>query len=48
MLAQLLRETGRVEEALREAEVAYELNGGADPEVAETRDQLRSLSGLRE
>jgi O-antigen ligase len=49
MLAQLLRETGSVEEALREAEVAHDLNGGANPEVAATRDQLRSMSsGTRE
>jgi Tfp pilus assembly protein PilF len=46
MLAQLLRETGRVDEALREAELAQVLNAGANPEVAETRDQLRSVSGL--
>ena len=45
MLAQLLRETGRLDDALREAEAAYELNGGANPEVAETWEQLRSMRG---
>jgi hypothetical protein len=41
MLAQLLRETGHLDEARREAEIAQELNGGANPEVAETWEQLR-------
>jgi tetratricopeptide (TPR) repeat protein len=45
MLAQLLRETGRREEALREAERAYELNGGENEEVTLTRDQLRAAPG---
>jgi O-antigen ligase len=44
MLAQHLRVTGRLDEALREAKVALELNGGANPEVAETWEQLRSLN----
>jgi tetratricopeptide (TPR) repeat protein len=42
MLAQILRETGRREEAIREAERAYELNGGENEEVTLTRDQLRA------
>jgi O-antigen ligase len=45
MLAQLLRETGRLEEARGEAEAAYDLNGGANAEVAETWERLRSLGG---
>jgi O-antigen ligase len=45
MLAQLLRETGRLEDALREAEMAHGLNGGANPEVAETWEQLRAMGG---
>jgi hypothetical protein len=45
MLAQLLRETGRLPEAAREAETAHELNGGENAEVGETWEQLRSLSG---
>jgi tetratricopeptide (TPR) repeat protein len=42
MLAQLLSKTGRPEEALAEAERAYELNGGENEEVTQTRDQLRA------
>jgi O-antigen ligase len=42
LLAQLLRETNRLDEAIREAELAYELNGGANAEVTETREQLRA------
>jgi O-antigen ligase len=45
MLAQLLRETGRLDEARPEAEVAYELNGGANAEVAETWERLRAMDG---
>ena len=45
LLAQLLRETNRLDEGMREAELAYELNGGANAEVTETRDQLRAKTG---
>ena len=41
MLAQLLGEQGRVDEALREAALARELNGGENEEVTETWNQLR-------
>ncbi|MEX2301392.1 MAG: O-antigen ligase family protein [Bryobacterales bacterium] len=41
MLAQLLRQTGRSDEARREAEIAHELNGGENEEVTETWNQLR-------
>ncbi len=42
-LAQLLRLEGRRSEALAEAEIAADLNGGKNPEVAATLDQLRSF-----
>jgi O-antigen ligase len=40
-LAQLLRLEGRIPEALAEAEIAVDLNGGRNPEVAVTLAQLR-------
>ena len=42
MLAQVLREAGRLENALKEAVRAVELNGGKNPEVKETWEGLRS------
>ncbi len=40
MLAQVLREAGRLEEALVAAQAAAELNNGEDPEVAATLNEL--------
>ena len=40
MLARVLQEAGRYEEAVREAERAMELNGGKDAEVTETWERL--------
>jgi len=40
MLAQVLREAGRRDEALAEAQRSVELNGGKNPEVEATLDQL--------
>ena len=40
MLAQVLHESGRLEEASREATRAMELNGGKDAEVTETWERL--------
>jgi Tfp pilus assembly protein PilF len=47
MLAQVLREAGRVEEALIEAETAVDLNGGENPEVETTLKELMSRTGKR-
>jgi hypothetical protein len=43
MLAQVLRLEGRTEEALREAALAAELNGGKNPEVTRTLEEIRLL-----
>ena len=42
MLARVLHESGRYEEAAREAVRAMELNGGKDAEVTETWERLRA------
>jgi tetratricopeptide (TPR) repeat protein len=47
MLAQLLGETGRSDEALRDAERGYELNGGKNSEVTETWDHLRRSKEIK-
>jgi Flp pilus assembly protein TadD len=44
MLAQVLREAGRLEEALVEARTAVELNGGENPEVETTLKELANQS----
>ena len=45
MLAQVLREAGRLQEALSEAEMAVDLNGGENPEVEATLKELANQSG---
>jgi O-antigen ligase len=47
LLAQVLREAGRLEEALVEAQTAAALNGGENPEVEATLKELTSLSGKK-
>jgi O-antigen ligase len=42
-LAQVLRLEGRLEEAEREAALGADRNGGKDPEVAHTLDEIRAL-----
>jgi O-antigen ligase len=42
MLAQVLRAGGRPREALEEASLAAELNGGKNPEVARTLEEIRA------
>jgi hypothetical protein len=42
MLAQVLRHTGRFEEARAEAARAADLNGGKTPEVLRTAEQARA------
>lgn len=42
MLAQVLLLSGRTAEARAEAELAADLDGGRDPEVAQTRDKIRA------
>lgn len=41
-LAQVLRLEGRITEAAREADLAAELNGGKNPEVARTLEEIRA------
>jgi tetratricopeptide (TPR) repeat protein len=45
MLAQVLREAGRLEEALAEAQTAADLNGGENIEVAATLKELKNRTG---
>jgi O-antigen ligase len=42
MLAQVLRAGGRLSDALREADLAADLNGGHNPEVAHTLGEIRA------
>ncbi len=46
-LAQALRAAGRIEEAEAEARLAADLNGGKNPEVACTLDEIRSAARSR-
>ncbi len=41
MLAQVLRESGRLAEAMAEAQTAVDLNGGQHEEVVQTRDEIQ-------
>lgn len=47
MLAQVLREAGKLEEARSEAQKAVDLNGGENPEVEATRNELKSETGRK-
>jgi hypothetical protein len=44
VLAQLLEATGRHEQALAEAEAAFDLDNARDPEVSETWRKLQRSS----
>jgi hypothetical protein len=46
-LAQVLRLEGRLEEAENEAALAADRNGGKNPEVTHTLDEIRALRGSR-
>jgi hypothetical protein len=44
MLAKLLRQAGRLAEAEAEAQCALDLDGGQDPEVTQTFQEIHSAT----